>query len=67
MKTLKDGTEVVARTYYYLLDYMDRHFDEKPLVKLFDKERLCDTTIDEYTQFFQIATSEDLLGLKNKK
>ena len=24
------------RTYYYLLDYMDRHFDEKPLRQLFN-------------------------------
>jgi hypothetical protein len=66
MKTLKDGTEVAARTYYYLLDYMDRHFNEKPLYKLFKKERLCDTTISEYTQFFQIATDKDLKVLESK-
>jgi hypothetical protein len=63
MKTLKDGTTVAARTYYYLLDYMDRHFDEKPLYQLFSKERLCDTNIDEYIRFFQKATSEDIRDL----
>jgi hypothetical protein len=66
MKTLIDGTEVAARTYYYLLDYMDRHFDEKPLRQLFNKERLCDTNITEYTQFFQKATSDDMKELASK-
>lgn len=66
MKTLKDGTQVLARTYYYLLDYMDRHFDEKPLVQLCGKERLCDTNINEYIKFFEIATQADLQELKCK-
>ena len=45
---------------------MDRHFDEKPLFKLFNKERLCDTNIDEYTQFFETAARENLIELKTQ-
>jgi hypothetical protein len=64
MKQLSDGRQVSARTYYYLLDYMDRNFDDSPLYKAFGKIRLCDTTIDEYVQFFDTCTKNDLQDLK---
>lgn len=64
MKTLSDGKEVSARTYYYLLDYMDRHWDDQPLKKLCGKSRLMDTTIQEYINFFEKATADDLQELK---
>lgn len=66
MKTLADCTPVPARTYYYLLDYMDRRFDVKPLVKLCGKERLCDVNISEYLKLFRLATEDDITLLSNK-
>ena len=64
MKQLADGKQVTSRTYYYLLDYMDRNFDNSPLYKTFGKIRLCDTTIDEYVQFFELCTKNDLQALQ---
>jgi hypothetical protein len=64
MKQLADGKQVAARTYYYLLDYMDKNFDNQPLYKAFGKIRLCDITIDEYVQFFERCTKKDLQDLQ---
>jgi len=66
MKTLADRTPVPARTYYYLLDYMDRNSNTKPLLKFCNKERLCDTVISEYLTFFKIAIEEDIKLISNK-
>lgn len=63
MKRLFDGNEVAARTYYYLLDYMDRRFDQQPLWHHCQKDRLMDTTISEYLSFFKKAVDEDIENL----
>jgi len=58
MKTLSDGTEVLDRTYYYLLDFNEstkRDF----IQKTFNKNRLCDLTEYEYWELFYHATKSD--------
>jgi len=62
MKTLADGTEVSARTYYYLLDFNDR-FQWEAMIQFFNKKRLCDLTIDEYRKLFDHATDVDKVAL----
>jgi hypothetical protein len=59
MKTLSDGTEVSARSYYYLLDFNDRD-GWKTLVDEFNKTKLGDLTIAEYIKLFRIATKREL-------
>lgn len=68
MKTLADGKQVTSRSFYYLLDWRDRHHDEYPLLNYFCKERLIDLTIDEYIRFFEIATTQDKkeMGVTNQ-
>jgi len=67
MKTLSDGKKVTSRTYYYLLDWRDRHYDKFPLTKLFNKEKLSELTLEEYIQLFELATNGDILEMKYKK
>lgn len=59
MKTLKDGTRVSSRTYYYLLDFNDDYENGRVMKELFNKDRLCDLTIDEYKKLFEIASKVD--------
>lgn len=62
MKTLADGTTVMARTYYYLLDFND--LDKwKTLFSEFGKKKLHDLTKSEYIRLFEIATKKDLENL----
>jgi hypothetical protein len=65
MKTLADGTEVSARTFYYLLDWNDRD-SWKFIQENFGKRRLMDLTIDEYIKLWIEATKYDLENLKKK-
>jgi hypothetical protein len=58
MKTLADGTQVSARTYYYLLDFNDR-FEKEAMILMFNKHRLCDLDIIEYRKLFAHATDLD--------
>jgi hypothetical protein len=62
MKTLADGAEVSARTYYYLLDFNDR-YNWEYMYQTFDKRRLCDLTIEEYRKLFEHATDVDKVSL----
>jgi len=64
MKTLSDGTVVSARTFYYLLDFNDRDNWEF-ITKSFNKTKLHDLTIIEYSQLFDHVTSLDKKTLKN--
>ena len=67
MKTIANGKEVTSRTLYYLLDWRDRHHDERPLIVMFNKERLSDLTIDEYIFLFRYATEMDVKELESSK
>lgn len=67
MKTIANGKEVTSRTFYYLLDWRDRHHDERPLIVMFNKERLSDLTIDEYIFLFRYATEMDVKELESSK
>ena len=58
MKTLSDGTEVLARTYYYLLDWNETN-NKEFMFTSFNKQRLCDLNIDEYKILFKHATEID--------
>lgn len=62
MKTLSDGTQVPARTYYYLLDFNER-YNKEAMLQMFGKNRLCDLTIEEYKQLFEHATEVDKVSL----
>jgi len=62
MKELADGTQVSARTYYYLLDFNDR-YNWKFIEANFNKIKLKDLTIDEYRQLFDYATKIDAESL----
>lgn len=52
MKTLKDGTEVSARVWYYLLDYLMYH-DENHMIKLSNISRV------EFVDLFNKAVEYD--------
>lgn len=62
MKTLADGIEIPARTYYYLLDFNER-YAWKYMHETFNKQRLCDLTIEEYRGLFEHATSVDKMNI----
>jgi hypothetical protein len=58
MKTLSDNKNVSARSYYFLLDWNEQ--DEKKFISnKFNKNRLCDLTIDEYMILWLNATTEE--------
>jgi hypothetical protein len=59
MKTLLDNTLVSARSYYYLLDWNEVD-GRKTINKEFNKNRLCDLNMSEYTKLFLIATTSEL-------
>jgi len=59
MKTLADGTEVVPRGYYFLLDWNDQD-QWKFMRENFDQSRLCDLNIEQYKRLFKHATANDL-------
>ena len=58
MKTLNDGYEVSARSYYYLLDWNEVN-EWRYIADNFGKGRLKDLTIIEYKQLFQFATTSE--------
>jgi hypothetical protein len=62
MKKLSDGTEVSARTYYYLLDFNER-YNWEFMYNTFNKKKLCELTIVEYRQLFEHATEVDKVTL----
>jgi hypothetical protein len=59
MKTLADGKNVRARTYYYLLDW-NKSNNKKYIAERFGKQKLYDLTLSEYKQLFNHATVSDL-------
>lgn len=64
MKTLSDGIEVSARSYYYLLDWNEENKWE--YISRWNKTRLCDLTIREYRNLFCYATqTESITFTKN--
>jgi hypothetical protein len=62
MKTLSDGTNVSARSYYFLLDWNELNNKQFIFVQ-FGKERLCDLTRPEYKTLFKHATTTELINL----
>jgi len=58
MKKLIDGTTVLSRTYYYLLDFNDMD-NWKTILTLFNKNKLCELTLNEYRQLFKVASTYD--------
>lgn len=61
MKTLADGTEVSARSYYYLLDWNEVN-EWKFMVSEFNKHKLKDLTMAEYKRLFGEATTSEMSG-----
>jgi len=57
MKTLADGKEVSASSYYFLLDWNEIN-ERKFMNEKFDKNRLCDLNLDEYMILWLNATTE---------
>lgn len=62
MKKLADGTEVSARTYYYLLDFNDR-YNWETMARMFNKNKLSNLNIEEYKELFDHATDVDKITL----
>lgn len=58
MKTLADGTEVVARMYYYLLDFNDMT-RWAFIMKEFKKDTLKELNKGEFLKLFKHATDVD--------
>lgn len=56
MKKLSNGTEVPARIYYYLLDYLD---ENRFVLDEFEKESLYLLDIEQFYELFEIATDDD--------
>lgn len=65
MKELSDGTQVTARSYYFLLDFNDRD-SWKTLVDNFNVRRLHDLTKEQYIRLFEIACEKELEILKQR-
>lgn len=59
MKKLSDGSEVSARSYYYLLDWNQVN-EYQYIVKEFGKTRLKDLDIVEYIRLFYKATRSEM-------
>ncbi len=59
MKDLADGTRVVARMYYYLLDFNDMTRWEY-IINVLQKNALRELNKAEFMQLFQHATTVDL-------
>lgn len=59
MKTLADGFEVSARSYYYLLDWNEVN-EWKFMVETFNKTKLKELTLSEYKILFSHATKTEL-------
>ena len=62
MKTLSNGTNILDRMYYYLLEF--HNFEKECLQKTFiqknyQKDSLKDLTKEEFTEYFQYASYED--------
>lgn len=65
MKQLSDKARVPARTYYYLLDYIDRNKESDPLA-FTGKISLHSLTLSEYMMLFENAVQADkVLMIKN--
>ncbi len=65
MKTLADGTEVSARSYYYLLDWNELN-EWYYMMQEFGKFKLMDLTIAEYYQLFNEATMSERMAWQVK-
>ena len=59
MKTLIDGFEVSARSYYYLLDWNEVN-EWKYMADNFNKATLKELTLEEYKQLFEYAVNNEL-------
>lgn len=59
MKTLKDGTQVSGRSYYYLLDFNNREECET-IIKLSSQNKLDELNLTQYVELFYIATLREL-------
>lgn len=61
MKTLSDGFEVSARSYYYLLDWNEVN-EWRYIAEEFGKTCLKDLTKVEYKKLFNHATTSEING-----
>ena len=65
MKTLSDGIQVKSNIYYYLLDFNES--DNWEFIRTnFNKYKLHELTITEFTQLFQYVTNKDIEYLQSK-
>ena len=64
MKQLNDGTQVSARSYYYLLDFNDRD-GWKTITHEFNTGKLHELNKTQYIRLFDIATTREIQTLKS--
>lgn len=67
MQTLKDGTEVTSRGFYFLLDWSDND-DKQTIYGLYGVHKLRDLDKGQYTYLMKTAMDSELksLGYDNK-
>lgn len=58
MERLSDGKEVSSRTYYYLLGWNEEN-EWEFMMKNFNKSKLSNLTLEEFTELFSYATQKD--------
>ena len=63
MKRIKNGIQVSARSYYYLLDWNDRD-GWKFMMDKFDKTKLSELNLDQYMILFTHATDVEKQWLR---
>jgi len=56
---LKD--KVLGRCYYYLLDF-NEYDNWETIIKMFNKTKLNELTVEEFWQLFKVATQKDLIN-----
>ena len=66
MKTLADGTEVSARSYYYLLDFNDRD-NWQTMYGLWGIMKLNELDIHKYTYLYKKAVEKEIVELEKTK
>lgn len=65
MKKLRDGTIVLSRTYYYLLEFKDAKIEL--FIEKFGDKSIVNLSRTEFYEFFKLATNHDLKLLEHEQ
>jgi len=62
MKTLSDGKNVSAKSYYFLLEWNEQN-KKQYIQETFNKNRLCDLELSQYIILWDFATKDEQVKL----